>query len=159
MAGDGNGATAAAGRLGNGVCDAGEVCLWEDSNFKGCFVDLYPGIERTYTDGSPRWNYTPRGKNCNHTVNDKVSSYWNRSSGYMKFRNNSYGSAEVNFFCAKQGASSGNLKNFKDGWSRYTFGWNPNDSFSAHAPGEANFDFGGCMATGRYCGCYYGDSD
>ncbi len=126
--------------LGNCACDAGEVCVWRDSNYKfdDCFHDfLAPNDDGDYTDGSPSWNCQTGGR-CNvSTLNDKISSYQNRSSHWVIFGQNKSDQSGQHF-CAAPGANSPNLSNFEGIGG---IGWNPNDSFTSHytrptEPGE-----------------------
>lgn len=135
---DANPASAA---VGNGTCDSGEFCVWKDANFTGCFRDWVPiNNDYDWTNGSPLWNGGPSG--CKGTgMNDKVTSVRNRSVLYtFGGMQNSNQVFWANAFCAHPLSSTGNLQNF------YVFGgWNPNDSFSAHATWDDDVD------------CYYDD--
>jgi hypothetical protein len=56
----------------NGVCDAGEFCLFRDPNFTGVVMDWPRGVDDDrYADNS-----YPSG----HYLDDTTSSVWNRSN-------------------------------------------------------------------------------
>ncbi len=122
-----NGSASAA--TGNGTCDPGEVCVWQDSGFHGCMRDWIPtGGDTNWVNASPLWNY---GAFCvGRNMNDKVTSVWNRSGVRVTFFQNSNPHAFTNAFCAQANSSTANLQNFNVAGV-----WNPNDSFSAHTTG------------------------
>ncbi|GAA5091870.1 peptidase inhibitor family I36 protein [Nocardia iowensis] len=104
----------AAPATGDGKCERGEICVWQNDDFKGCFYDFVPPNEDSnYGNGSPRWN------NCDGTMEDKISSYRNRSGHWVVFgetRANAgrWGAAGQFRHCAAPGAESSNLANFGD---------------------------------------------
>jgi hypothetical protein len=105
---------------GNTTCEPGEVCMWVNDDYLGCFNDLIPpNTDSDYTNASPDWN------NCQFTINDHISSYINRSGGWIKWY---YDSGFNGYsFCAAPSASSTDLQSF------YRPGApSPEDDFSAH---------------------------
>jgi hypothetical protein len=70
--------------LGNGVCNAGEFCIYRDANRSGPVFDFGKGVDNS--------NYTPlRWPATGGVVNDKVSSAWNRSDCRVNvFRNGKF---------------------------------------------------------------------
>jgi hypothetical protein len=60
----------------NGECEAGEYCLYKDSDQTGFVID-YGAAGRKTCDTTYANNNFP---NTNHPVNDEVSSWWNRLS-------------------------------------------------------------------------------
>jgi hypothetical protein len=62
----------ASANVRNGVCDAGEFCLFLDPNFTGPVMDWPRGVDDDrYAD-----NHTPSG----YYLDDVTSSVWNRSN-------------------------------------------------------------------------------
>jgi peptidase inhibitor family I36 len=64
---------------GRAQCRAGELCVWEHDDYKGCFARL-PQEDKDYRDGAPSWENCP-----GVTVNDKISSYVNNTSHWAGF--------------------------------------------------------------------------
>src|SRR5688572_2032711 len=59
------------------VCEPGELCLWSERDFNGCFADFpVPPDESDYK--RLRWDSCP-----SRTINDDVSSYRNRTESYV----------------------------------------------------------------------------
>jgi len=122
---------ASAANIGNGLCDAGEFCVWEHSHYvgTGCFRDWGSGTtDGDYTNGTPAWNYGPSYCFNGYSMNDRISSYKNRAFAgeWIVFGRNSGNGTQPYNFCAAAGASSPYLQNFGG------LTWNPNDSFSSH---------------------------
>jgi peptidase inhibitor family I36 len=91
----------AAGSVGDASCDAGELCLWGDHNYRGCFADFtYPFVVPDFR--KTRWNTCP-----DRTLNDDVESYRNHTDSYIfLFTNPKY---QGNTWCAYPGASENAL--------------------------------------------------
>lgn len=66
--------------LGNGVCDAGEFCIYRDANRAGPVFDFGKVDSLSYTP--LRWPAT------GGVVNDKASSVWNRTTCDVKVFSN-----------------------------------------------------------------------
>jgi hypothetical protein len=86
-------------------CGQGQVCVWEHDDYQGCFAVL-PPQDKDWRDGRPAW------KDCQGTMNDKVSSYVNNSDSWVGFwenqnRRNGYA------LCVKPGASTPNISNLR----------------------------------------------
>jgi hypothetical protein len=99
-------APAQASTLGNMICDDGEACVWDETEYRGCFVDfLPPEKDSNWNDGDPRWT------NCEGGLNDKVSSYQNRSEYWFIMYQ------QANFvgykFCAVPGGESNQMSHHK----------------------------------------------
>jgi peptidase inhibitor family I36 len=111
--------------LGNMVCDDGEACVWSDRDFSGCFADLrMPSKDANYVDGNPSWS------NCPGNMNDKISSYRNRSQyWFFMYEHIKY---EGNKFCGLPGGQSNNLSHLAGG----SFGFSPEDRMSSHSYGD-----------------------
>lgn len=106
-------------KLGNGVCDSGEICVWSDYNYKGCINEFIPpATDFNFGNGSPKWS------NCAGSMNDKISSYKNRNTTYYGIWYTAVNQGGF-IFCANPGASSADLRDFRAGFSAVY-----NDSFS-----------------------------
>lgn len=110
-------------------CGVGEVCMWSGTDYTGCFNDLVPlNTDSNYSNGSPTWN------NCTVSMNDRITSYWNRSRAWMVWYSASnYGQW---MFCAAPGASSNYLSAFRGQFGTDSW-WYANDVFSAHTTTSA----------------------
>jgi hypothetical protein len=64
---------------GLSACRRGELCVWEDKGYRGCFARL-PMEDKNYADGYPAWENCP-----GVTMNDKISSYANRRDRWAGF--------------------------------------------------------------------------
>ena len=74
-------APAAVIKVGNGVCDSGEFCIYRDGSRSGPVFDFGKGVDSL--------NYTPlRWPATGGAVNDKASSVWNRSTCRVKVFSN-----------------------------------------------------------------------
>ncbi len=111
--------------LGNDRCDEGEICVWSDYDYTGCFYDFTPkrkDEDVDYSDGTPRWT------NCTRTMNDDISSYWNRTSTHSVIFYTDPGLREDNF-CGWPGARSPDLRNHDNILSPTI---HANDALSSH---------------------------
>lgn len=100
--------------LDDATCDPGEACVWQDENYTGCFTDLpVPGLDADWGDGQPDWN------NCGGAIEDKVSSYWNRSD-------------QIVVFYTRRGYLGNALCVWPGGRSRDIGGRRLEDAFSSH---------------------------
>lgn len=110
---------AEAATLGNLVCDEGEACVWEHDNYQGCFRDfVLPSKDSNWNDGDPRW------ANCDGKMNDKVSSYQNRSQyWFLMYEHADY---VGNKFCGVPNGESNDLSN-------HGFEFSPEDRLSAQS--------------------------
>lgn len=68
--------------LRNGICEAGEFCLYRDSNRTGPVIDWASGRDdATYNNDT--WPIVGGG------VNDRASSYWNRTGCNVRIHRDS----------------------------------------------------------------------
>lgn len=136
--------------LGNDRCDEGEICVWSDYDYTGCFYDFTPkrkNEDRDYSDGTPRWT------NCTRTMNDDISSYRNRSSTHSVIFYTEQGS-RGDRFCGWPGASSSDLRNFDHIFSPTI---HANDAFSSHTTVRGRTDSSIFLI--RNPRCWWNDED
>jgi hypothetical protein len=83
------------------ACEKGELCVWSERDFGGCFADFtVPPDERDYK--RLRWDNCPA-----RSLNDDVSSYRNQTDSYVFFFTGT--NFDGNIWCAYPGASQGAL--------------------------------------------------
>lgn len=102
------------------VCDDGEMCVWRSDEHTNLIYDFeLHNEDSNYTNGSPKYSKS------NTTMNDSISSYWNRADSSVVFYENSNFGGEC--FAAMTGSSEDDLSDWNGVGT-----WNPEDSFSAH---------------------------
>ena len=92
----------------DGRCDPGEWCLYKDSGFRGCMVDISYDAQQP-TGGNLHGDYV----GCKgQKVRDTVSSYQNPSKGWLVMWE--HPDAKGFAYCVVPGGSGEVLKNFND---------------------------------------------
>lgn len=90
--------------IGNGVCDSGNVCMWQFANFKGSLLDA-KGCEPNWYCGLgdfSQWWYF----NTTTSPDNRTSSLWHRNGTYpwAMFAQYTYGGGQRT--CWPQGVQS-----------------------------------------------------
>lgn len=89
--------------LRNGICEAGEFCLYRDSNRTGPVIDWASGRDDT-TYNNDTWPIVGGG------VNDRASSYWNRTGCNVRIhRDSSFNGPGLTARASGQAGDRGNL--------------------------------------------------
>jgi hypothetical protein len=91
--------------IGDGSCDSGDYCYYQDTNYGGSVLDDYSNTAVM----DDYWYF-----NTNFSPNDRTSSMWNRSSSQAMFlwQNTNYGGNKA---CKSAGNFASSLPT--TGWS------------------------------------------
>lgn len=104
-------APAAQAAARNGRCEAGEFCLYYNSNSGGSMAD-FPSSMSTYGTGSGCYKFLSSGTGRGKCVKNNAASVWNRESGPVTvFYKSGYAGALQSFGAGKRGNFNSTLKN------------------------------------------------
>ena len=103
---------AAAAKARNGVCDAGEFCLYFNSGQKGSVSDFATSVADYGATQPDCFEFRGKGAGKGVCVKNNAASVWNRTSKTVRvYYNSNYGGAHQDFTSGAKGNLNSTLKN------------------------------------------------